>query len=134
MAVVQYQQRNIQNLQALINYLRDTEKPTYNEIGYAQARLASGHTMVLLGKGHAQSDVAIVSNTDDGKPPYSGHLSVYTDKTKRVFRPTEHKLIVYIYPDPNRKGGMAEIEAAIRAVVQGMTIDISQWPIEFQWQ
>jgi hypothetical protein len=67
-----------------------------------------------------------------GSGKYSGELKLYTDKTKKVFQPTEHKLVVYIFPEDGRKGAMAELETAIQLATADTSVQ--GWPIEYQWQ
>ena len=49
---IDYQQRNSENMQALISYARERPNPAGNTIEYKQAGQA-----VLLGKGHSARDI-----------------------------------------------------------------------------
>jgi hypothetical protein len=63
---------------------------------------------------------------------YSGKLKLYMNKIKKVFQPTAHKLVVYIFPDDGRKGAMAELESAIQEATVGTFVE--GWPLEYQWE
>ncbi len=109
-------QLNCQNLQACIN--------SHNQLGYIQR----GNT-VLLGAGHAQNEVDWVNSAPAYDPTYSGTLTAYKDKTKKILQQTEKSLIVLI--TPNKKGRMGELEGAIEAAAVGT--DVSGWPIKYEW-
>jgi hypothetical protein len=118
-----YQQRNSQNMQALISYARERPNPAGNTIEYKQAGRA-----VLLGKGHSAHDIEQIEGTG-GDWVYSGRIAIELDKTKRVLQKTEKKVIFRI--SPQKKGGMRELEVAITEAVAGT--DIAGTPIEFSW-
>ncbi len=125
MAVVHYEMRNRDNMQSLLDYIRGGSA-AHNSIEYLQAG-----KVVLLGKGHDPIDVQRVKDAT-GSGTYSGKLKLYTNKIKKVFQPTEHKLVVYIFPDDGRKGAMAELESAIQEATVGTFVE--GWPIEYQWE
>ena len=120
---IDYQQRNSENMQALISYARERPNPASNTIEYKQAGQA-----VLLGKGHSARDIEQIDSTA-GDWKYSGRIAIELDKTKRVLQKTEKKVIFRITPQV--KGGMRELERAITQSVAGT--DMSGTPIEFSW-
>jgi len=118
-----YQQRNSQNMQALIDYAREHPNPLANTIEYKQAGQA-----VLLGKGHSASDIQQIDETP-GDWVAKGKIAIEIDKTKKVLQPTEKKLIFRITPDV--KSGMRELERAIQAAVAGTNMNKAE--IEISW-
>lgn len=87
--------------------------------------------MVLIGKGHAKTDVDQIS-TMGGKPPRWGTFSVFTDKTKKLFRLTDKTLVVWIHPHPNSdRAGGRELEDAIREAATNTTA--RGWNFQCEW-
>ena len=118
-----YQQRNSQNMQALIDYAREHPNPLGNTIEYRQAGQA-----VLLGKGHSASDIQQIDSTA-GDWVAKGRIAIEIDKTKKILQPTEKKLIFRIRPEV--KSGMRELERAIGDAVAGTNMNKAE--IEISW-
>lgn len=123
MATIDFQLRNSQNLQALIDYVRQTSSP--NTIDYFQAG-----KMVLLGKGHNPADVKRINDVV-GDWKFNGKLSVNVVQTGQG-KKSQNKLAVQVTPGPqSRKGSMRELEDAVQAAAKGTSA--RDWPMEIKW-
>jgi len=113
-----HQQRNSENLQALIDYAAGHPDPVKNTIGYIQAA-----QFVLLGKGHSASDIQRIASVQ-GDWKAKGKIAIEINKTKK-----ETKLVFRI--DPEEKHVMHELEVAIEAAVAGTNMNGAK--IETSW-
>ncbi len=120
MAAVLYQQRNKDNLTALIDYMLDPknkDKEPY-EIGYLQQG-----PLVLLGKGHSKADEDKIRNT--GGEKYEGKLE-FRQELGGVF-------YVHVKPKGAQTSGKSELEMAVRQTVESIPKYLN-WSVAFKWE
>jgi hypothetical protein len=118
MAVVPYQQRNKDNLTALIDFMFKPGSKEPYEIGYLQEG-----SLVLLGKGHSKADEDKIRNT--GGEKYEGKLE-FRQESGGVF-------YVRVKPKGAQTSGKAELEKAVRQTVES-TRDYLNWGVIFKWE
>ncbi len=118
MAVDPYQVRNSQNLQALINYMKERPNEASYEIGYSESQ--SGK-IILLGKGYSDEDL---NKTKDG---YKGKLILQEESLGSI--------LVTIKPEKEPKGGRLELQMYVRQEIEKLTSPYSgqKWRVRTQW-